>query len=182
MHHPKKCHQTSYFVQVDIMTFHLWVNCSFNIQYANRIHVIMWTTLLPCSRAATWNAVEQNVSHLFSPDVVFPRFWCRTRSRSHIPQIYLRCNNFSCSLTLEDVWPVDLPSTMWPHPPPAVYLCVKWFVLFLAPDHRIEPPLFAEEGGIFHRGRKLATTANLDGGGLRERAKEREGTMRERET
>lgn len=45
--------------------------------------------------------------------------------------------------------PVDLPSQSCDPPPlypspAAVYLCVKWFVPFLAPDHRIEPPLFAK--------------------------------------
>lgn len=40
------------------------------------------------------------------------------------------------------------PQSCDPTRPPAVYFCVRWFVPFLAPDHRIAPLLFAGEGGF----------------------------------
>ncbi len=77
--------------------------------------------------------------------------------------------------------PVDLPSAMWPHPPPAVCLCVKWFVPFLAPDRRIEPPLFAEEGGFSTEAESWLLERNRKPrGGERQTEKDRE-TEKEKE-
>lgn len=108
------------------------------------------------------------------PDVVvFLLLWHRTHNLSG--PILQNLFVMQC-FHLRDVWPCrPALSHVTPPAPPAAYHYVKWFVLFLAPSHRIEPPLFGNDEGIFHQRGMLATwvqpQTSTHGGDNKEREK-----------
>lgn len=126
---------------------------------AQEQHVVMWC---PVCRVQ------------LPPDVVvFLLLWRRTQNLSG--PILQNLFVMQC-FHLRDVWPRrPALSRVTPPAPPAAYHYVKWFVLFLAPSHRIEPPLFGKDEGIFHQRGMLATwvqpQTSTHGGDNKEREK-----------